>query len=352
MVKIVGNGEKMKKVSIVMPAYNVEKTIQNAIDSVLKQTYEGDYELIIIDDHSIDHTEEICKKNIQLYPNKIKYYKNDKNKKGVSSARNLGIEKSNSQYLIFIDADDIYDCEMIKTMTNEIEKNENDIVVCGYQKITLKNGKKRNFISQEIQTTNIQEMKNTIELLQAKELFNGSSCKIYNLKIIKENQIKFNEDIDVGEDYRFNIDYVRHTNRMKVLPECLYYYYISEYGLSSRYTEERLTTKLNNVLHHKTFYKEKNLNVDYPNKLYLLTFFSGIATIVSFYTKKEAVNKIKEQIKKNNIENEINIIKSQSKGLKINVLRKIASIKNTNIIWLIGWLSNKAKKIYKKLKIE
>jgi glycosyltransferase involved in cell wall biosynthesis len=91
-------------ISIIIPAYNSEKYITETINSVLTQTY-TDWELIIIDDGSTDNTAEIVKQFCEK-DDRIKYYYQENS--GVSSARNLGIEKAEGNIIAFLDADDVW----------------------------------------------------------------------------------------------------------------------------------------------------------------------------------------------------------------------------------------------------
>ncbi|HEI2955634.1 TPA: glycosyltransferase family 2 protein, partial [Escherichia coli] len=90
-------------VSIIMPAYNAEETIKDSILSILKQTYE-DFKLYIINDNSSDSTEHIIK---SIIDERIVYLLN-RNGKGVSSARNVGIAACNGRYIAFCDSDDVW----------------------------------------------------------------------------------------------------------------------------------------------------------------------------------------------------------------------------------------------------
>jgi glycosyltransferase involved in cell wall biosynthesis len=88
-------------VSVIIPTYNRAHLIGRAIQSVLKQTYQ-DFEVIVVDDGSIDNTEEVVKK---IQENRVYYYKHDKNKGG-SAARNTGISLAKGEYIAFQDSDD------------------------------------------------------------------------------------------------------------------------------------------------------------------------------------------------------------------------------------------------------
>ena len=114
------------KISIIIPAYNCEKTISRCIDSILRQTYR-DYEIIIINDGSTDNTKDICGKykssNIKLI-NRIN--------EGPSKARNIGIKEARGDFIVFVDSDDYLDENMLYCMIKCIKENKTDIAVCGY----------------------------------------------------------------------------------------------------------------------------------------------------------------------------------------------------------------------------
>ena len=102
---------KEKKVSIIMPAYNAEKYIEEAIYSVLAQTHK-EWELIIIDDCSSDNTEQIVLKYVSK-DTRIRYLKNPVNL-GVSKSRNLGIKKSKNDWIAFLDSDDCWENDKLE----------------------------------------------------------------------------------------------------------------------------------------------------------------------------------------------------------------------------------------------
>ena len=90
--------------SVVMPVYNAEKYLKDAIESVLNQTYKN-FELIIVDDCSTDKSAEIAKS--YLADKRVKYFKNEQNMK-VSKTRNFGVSKAQGKYVTFLDSDDVY----------------------------------------------------------------------------------------------------------------------------------------------------------------------------------------------------------------------------------------------------
>ncbi|MGL5901924.1 MAG: glycosyltransferase family 2 protein [Cetobacterium sp.] len=114
------------EISIVVPVYNVEKYLEQCLDSILAQTFEN-FEVILVNDGSTDSSEEICDRYIKLDP-RFKLY--NKINGGLSDARNIGVEKSRGRYLIFIDSDDYITENYCKVLKDCIEQSDVDIVVC------------------------------------------------------------------------------------------------------------------------------------------------------------------------------------------------------------------------------
>lgn len=119
-------------VTIIIPAYNSEKTIEKCVNSALAQTYKN-LEIIIINDGSTDETLNICRKIANKNKNIIII---NKDNEGVSKARNDAIKISSGDYLAFFDADDYAEKDMIKKMLNRMINDGTDISICEYNIIT------------------------------------------------------------------------------------------------------------------------------------------------------------------------------------------------------------------------
>ena len=107
-------------ISFIIPTYNAEKTIQNTINSILKQSETSlEYEIIVVDDGSTDNTKNLIQ---ELESNeKIKYY--SKENSGVADTRNFGVQKSNGEYIIFVDSDDYVSQNLLKDIEPYIKQN-------------------------------------------------------------------------------------------------------------------------------------------------------------------------------------------------------------------------------------
>ncbi len=205
----------MKKslVSIVIPAYNAEAFIEECIAATASQTYPN-IEIIIVDDGSKDSTGNICRK-WEKKDSRIHLY--SKKNSGPSAARNFGISKATGDYLAFFDADDYPEANLISKYIeacSEWEDKSISFITCGMffdneynkrvsEKISILEAplgfaKGENYILTRSAAATLAWLK----------LFNFVTNKLYNLKKIKENSLSFDESIKIGEDLKFNLDYL------------------------------------------------------------------------------------------------------------------------------------------------
>ena len=125
--------EMDKLISIIVPVYNVEKYVAECIESIIKQTYQN-LEILLIDDGSTDNSGKICDK----YAEKDKRIKIiHKENGGVSSARNLGLDLAQGEYIAFIDSDDFVSNKYIESLYSAIEHKDAEIVLSKYSNYML-----------------------------------------------------------------------------------------------------------------------------------------------------------------------------------------------------------------------
>ena len=128
-----------KMVSIIVPVYNVEKYLEQCINSIINQTYKN-IEIILIDDGSTDNSGIICDEYAKK-DNRIKVIHKDN--EGISATRNRGIDESSGKYISFVDSDDYIEKNMIEILYKDIEKENADIAVCNYIIVKDKNNIKK-----------------------------------------------------------------------------------------------------------------------------------------------------------------------------------------------------------------
>ena len=122
------------KISVIIPTYNRKKHIKKAIDSVMRQSYEP-FEIIVIDDGSIDGTYELIKQSYSSSQISIEKQINN----GVSSARNKGVKLANGDWIAFLDSDDEWLENKLELQVREIKKSKN-FLICHTNEIWIRNG--------------------------------------------------------------------------------------------------------------------------------------------------------------------------------------------------------------------
>lgn len=210
--------------SVIIPAYNVEKYIRRCIESVLNQELKN-IEIIVIDDGSTDKTSEICKSLAKENQNIT--YKKIKNS-GCSNARNTGLIFSKGEFIAFLDSDDWVDKNMYKHMLEKALKDDADIVICGYKKVNEDN----KFLSE----VRIEEGLTKKEYIDCKTEWFCSPCnKIYKRDILIKNKITFLSDAYIGEDMLFNFKASHYAKKIIAIDKSFYTYYMNLSSISNNY---------------------------------------------------------------------------------------------------------------------
>jgi glycosyltransferase involved in cell wall biosynthesis len=226
-------------ISIIVPIYNSSKYLSQLIESILYQTYK-DYELLLIDDGSIDSSAEICLEYANL-DIRIKYYK--KCNSGVSSTRNFGLKVAKGRWLMFIDSDDyLLDFDTLQKCMEIVETNGSCIPAFNFKYLIgnkFKNA--RSFKYNCINNIDIYQ-----NLIGGKvkeyygEMFRAVWGKMFDKNIIDKYQIKFNENMYIGEDAIFLLDYFKYNSNIKFIDEPLYCYRYYDSSAVRKYKSDLL----------------------------------------------------------------------------------------------------------------
>ena len=212
-----------KKVSIVVPIYNVEDYLDRCLCSIKKQSY-SNIEVMMVDDCSPDNSSQIAKK-YEKEDERFKYIKREKNG-GLSAARNTGIKHVTGDYICFIDSDDWISENYVSHLLNSALINKSDIVICDY---VMAYGDGSEKIANSL---SIIESDASIENIIAYSR-NHSVTKLFKRKFFFDKKIYFPEDIKRSEDISTIIPLLTHSSKISIVNEGLYYYYQREKSLSN-----------------------------------------------------------------------------------------------------------------------
>lgn len=253
------------KISIIVPIFNVEFYLERCINSILNQQF-IDFELILVNDGSIDNSLKVCRKYEKI-DRRIRVI--DKENGGVSSARNLGIKLARGEFISFIDADDKILPNYFTTFYNMARKENCDVIVAGYKlsncdKEIIPNFKKNTVLSGSDFILTNNKVHTCNDLCFPWRYF-------YRLNIINKNNIRFDENISIGEDTVFNMEVILKSNRVMGIDQVVYQYTIDnpDSAMRAKY-KPKLESSL--VLQYEKRYqlsKEFNLinNSDYSSDM-------------------------------------------------------------------------------------
>ncbi len=213
-----------KKVSIIIPVYNVEKYIKNAIDTAINQTYKN-IEIILIDDGSTDSSGKICDDYKNLDERIVVFHTENG---GLSSARNVGLENATGEYLMFLDSDDFFELDAVENLYNAIEEKQADFVIGNYIN-TNETGEKWN--SPVFPYDRFQEFKLSIEdsFISFYVMNSGVWNKIFRKKFIDSLDLKFEIGLP-AEDAIFTTYCFIKSNCVYYIPKIVYNYRLRNSG--------------------------------------------------------------------------------------------------------------------------
>lgn len=330
------------EVSIVVPVYNADDGLVNCIESLLKQSFEN-IEIILIDDGSTDRSGEICDNYAKLDKRISVYHKLNG---GVSSARNLGIDKSIGKYLMFCDSDDWIEYDCIEVLYAKITKVDADIIYSGIYREEYFNGKrvkdKISGLSREL-CLNLNELENYLEYIinSMESPFLSPCAKLYRGSIIRENGLYFDKKMVCLEDFYFNIEFLQHSDRMYYAKDIKYHYIgIRGKGGIQKRNKNDLTYEVSNI------YKELNkLLCNYEANKSLEEFFNywfieayKLVFNKLVYEEKNISKKERNKILNNLYNNKefCEFIEKNKKSVRLyNIIKILVNIKLYNTAYLI-----------------
>lgn len=215
-----------KFISVVVPVYNAERFLDRCINSILSQTYQN-FELLLIDDFSTDKSYDVCEKFAKK-DSRIRLLFNDVNK-GVSFTRNKGLEEAKGECVTFIDSDDWVDesylCDFFRKPI--LEKS---LVIQGifYEFV---NEKRQTLFSYSDLSFDVTGENNGIV---ENQLFNNGCpvAKLFEIQIIRNQNIKFNELISLNEDHLFVLEYYKFVEHINLVSSMNYHYWFDYFEAS------------------------------------------------------------------------------------------------------------------------
>ena len=212
----------MKKISVILPVYNVEKYVRKCLLSIVEQSYQN-FEVLIVDDGSVDNffkeIEDIVaeNKNIKIY---------QKANRGIASARNFGLEKANGDYILFIDSDDWIEKDLFKTLVENL--SDEDILIFNLGEYS--NKERKIITDRRIKNINKELLQINEGYIFLDEVPNGVWLKCYKKEFIEKNNFRFNEELKLYEDIYWDVITLINAKKVRFLDYVGYWYRVGRDG--------------------------------------------------------------------------------------------------------------------------
>ena len=216
-------------VSIIIPVYNAEKTLERCVDSILSQDFR-DLELLLIDDGSRDGSPDICDRYAER-DSRVRVF--HKENGGVSRARNLGLSEAGGRYIQFVDSDDWIAHDATAELFSAAESQDCDMVICDFYRVVGKRVQQKGSIDEE--TAFSRQVYAEYMMENPADFYYGVLWnKLFRRDIIDRYELRMNEEVSWCEDFMFVLDYLVHAENFFAVQKPLYYYVKTKGSLVSQ----------------------------------------------------------------------------------------------------------------------
>ena len=229
-----------KQYSVIVPVYNSELTLPRCLDSLVKQPA-ADYEILLINDGSTDGSDAVCRDYADRYP-QIRYFQKENG--GVSSARNLGLEQAEGRYILFVDSDDYVSDDFLTVIDRELAQHLSDLLMFG---AASAGAEKRTWITGTYYEAEEPNIARRIAEAMQRYLFSSMVSKCFRAELVRENKLRFCENLEIGEDQNFLFEYAMHIRSIASVENILYLIDTGDGGSLSRKARPYLTEQLAEV---------------------------------------------------------------------------------------------------------
>ncbi|MBE6562685.1 MAG: glycosyltransferase family 2 protein [Ruminococcaceae bacterium] len=342
----------MKKVSIIVPVYNTAEFLPAVFESLFSQTYE-DLEMIVIDDGSTDNSADICREYAKK-DLRIKFFRTEN--RGVSAARNFGIEAAGGDFIMFLDSDDTYTSDAVEKLVAAAEEYDADIVSAGIVRTDGKNEhiQKCTVFSGEVEGDELYSVLGEAFLGKDAALCSFID-KLYRADFLKERNIAF-PALRSGEDTVFALEAMICASKMYFLNNHFFYRYFAN---GDSFTQKKLSLE-ERIEYSNLFFAECEKLMGKYGLTFLESAFSGRCALAVYdfvmnavgredLSKKECLSAIDTVCKQTYYTGRINkeILKKHS--FRVRFTARLAAAGKVYAMYLFASLLKTVKRLKKRV---
>ena len=313
-----------KKVTVIVPVYNVEEFLNKCVESIVNQTY-SNLEIILVDDGSPDNCPQMCdewaKKDKRI---KVIHKVNG----GLSDARNAALKVAKGEYISFIDSDDYIHPTMIEKLMKSIKENNSHIAKCMMTSVD-QNGKETDIVEVNLKNVNSKNIFYYYTLSdtykengkQFTDYVSNSACScLYSKEILKDKE--FVKGM-FSEDLIFNCDVITEDVKISVVEEHLYYYFCRIGSIMHTYDESKIIKRLTYI--DAALARMSKKLTDEQLKAYKFFLYKQLILDVIRLKDISVYNKYKEQVKERELNLKENYLaaKKQTKSFMKKVINAL-----------------------------
>ncbi|NLZ38774.1 MAG: glycosyltransferase [Firmicutes bacterium] len=314
------------KLSIIIPAYNVQNNIHNTLFSLLNQSNKN-FEIILVNDGSTDNTLEVVER-ILSKNNLINYKIVNKENGGVSSARNVGILEAQGEYLYFLDGDDYVSPNMVSIVNSYIiNNNYPDIIAWGYDNVDENGNVLREYFDRfdknKIKLQKMTGLEALENILLNKTFWIWTCSAVYKKELITYNNLFYSEGCSSGEDHEFIFKALSIAKEVIFVDKVLSFYVQREGSISNSYNIRRFDVvgALQRSANYIKINANDNILVDYLENNFLVdNFFYNFDSCLRYIYSSKKLTSIVNFSKASRFVNEIEIAYP---GLTTKIKKKI-----------------------------
>jgi glycosyltransferase involved in cell wall biosynthesis len=227
-------------ISIIVPVYNTEKYLKKCIDSIINQQNVSK-EIILVDDGSTDSSGNICEEYASKYPYIHTLHIDNS---GPATAKNVGLQHAQGEYVSFTDSDDELEPTMFYEMISAGKYSNSEIICCNFKEADAHGNISHTVCSGK--TYQFNKIEALRHLLSKDLIYTGSVTKIFKRTLLTQNNLTHNDGLKTDEDFIMNIKAFAKCSRCAVVDKCFYIINYRENSLSHSYFKDNIDNYIDN----------------------------------------------------------------------------------------------------------